>query len=182
MKLPLNSKLSPELLWSAVQESEQSIARLTAANSSAIVRADSTFLAGRTFSWASAVGNDDRVAVTLPTRSLVTNALLVVNTASTNGAGLTTSTISVGTTVGGAELLDATALQAAVAGATVGNTLTEQGPSLPTTVQGLYLHNGGTVNVRIANAGGAVGVTAGSFSVYVFFKVLPLVALYGRCN
>lgn len=174
-RLSLNAKLSPELLWTAVQEQEQSIARLNALNGSAIIRSDATFLAGRTLSWVSAVTTVDSVAVTLPARSLVTNALLVVNTASTNGAGLTTSTISVGTTVGGAELLDATALQAAVAGATLGNTLTEQGPSLPTTVQGLYLHTGGNVNVRIVNAGGSVGVTAGSFSVYVFFKVLPLV-------
>jgi hypothetical protein len=174
-KLSLNSKLSPELLWTAVQEQEQSIARLTALNGSAIIRSDATFIGGRTFSWVSPVGTGDSVAVTLPPRSLITNALLVVNTASTNGAGLATSTISVGSTVGGAELLDATALQAAAAGATLGNTLTEQGASLPTTAQGLYLHTGGNINVRIVNAGGSVGVTAGSFSVYVFFKVLPLV-------
>lgn len=178
-KLPLNAKLSAELLWTAVQANETSLFSASPNNVSnttktVFCRSDVNFVAGSTFNWLSVVGNDDRIAFTLPARSLVESALLVVNTASTNGAGLTTSTISVGTTTGGAELLDATALQAAGAGSTLGNTLTEEGTSLPTTVQGLYLHTGGNVTVRIANAGGAVGVTAGSFSVYVFFKQLPL--------
>lgn len=179
MKLPKNAFLSPELLWRAVQEQEQAFFRASANNKDTALkvvlnRQDVTMVAGMTLSWVAGVGNTDYV-ITLPARSLVESALLVVNTAVTLGAGATTSTISVGTTTGGAELLDATALQAAVAGATLGNTLTEEGTSLPTTVQGLYLHTGGNVSVRIANAGGAVGTTAGSFSVYAFYKQLPLI-------
>jgi hypothetical protein len=180
MKLPRNAILSPELLWTAIQESEQSVLRASTNNTSSATkkvfcRADQSFVAGATLSWVRGVGNSDEIAFTLPSRSLVTSALLVVNTAATLGAGATTSTISVGTTTGGAELLDATALQAATAGTTLGNVLTEEGASLPTTAQGLYLHAGGNVTVRIANAGGAVGTTAGSFTVYVFFNQLPTV-------
>jgi hypothetical protein len=180
MRLNQNSRLGVELLYAAVQESEKSILRASANNKSdaikkVFVRSDANFVAGSTIDWTSAVGTRDTVAFTLPARSLVESVLLVVNTASTNGAGLTTSTISVGTTTGGVELLDATAAQALAAGATVGNVLTEEGTSLPTTAQGLYLHTGGNVSVRVVNAGGSVGVTAGSFTVYVFFKRLPLV-------
>ncbi len=188
MKLPSNAKLSPELLWNAIQETEQAALRASSNNKpdtnaasagaklAVFNRADATFVAGASINWFSPVGNTDKIAFTLPARSLVESVLLVVDTASTNGAGLTTSTISVGTTAGGAELLDATALQAAAAGAVLGNTLTEEGTSLPTTAQGLYLHAGGNVHVRIANAGGAVGVTAGKFTVNVFYKQLPTVA------
>lgn len=180
MQLPSNAKLGVELLWSAVQEPELALLRASTSNTSTATksvfcRMDQNMVAGATINWTRAVGTFDEVAFNLPARSLVESALLVVNTAAGIGAGLTTSTISVGTTVGGAEFLDATALQAAAAGATLGNVLTEEGTSLPTTAQGVYLHTGGSVNVRIINAGGAVGTTAGSFSVYVFFKVLPIV-------
>src|SRR5215204_6179914 len=85
MKLPLNAKLSPELLWVAAQEQEQAFFRASANNKSTALktvvnRADVNMVAGMTLSWVAGVGNTDYV-ITLPARSLVESALLVVNTA-----------------------------------------------------------------------------------------------------
>lgn len=168
----MNSKLSSELLWNEVQKNEIALTTASTNNTGALVRDDTEYSARRLVSWISGVTNVDSVVFTLPARSLLKNVLIIIEVPSTNGAGLTTSTLSLGTTVGGAELLDATAAQALAANALIGNTLTELGPSLPTTTQGVYFPAAQNINLRIANAGGAVGVTAGSFSVYLEFKVL----------
>jgi hypothetical protein len=134
------------------------------------------FEAKRTVTWVAPVGNQDTTVFTLPARSLVTRALIVVETLPVAGAGLTSTQVALGTAAGGQQfLLNKNFVTAGLpaAGTVVGTTVAEVGASLTGTVNGVYFPAAQDVFLRITNAGGAAGTTAGSLSVYVTFTIKP---------
>lgn len=176
MDISLDALRSLDLLRRELRASSATIPAV-AQNAGASFNELRNFEAKRTVSWVSPVGNTDVTVFQLPPRSVVTGALVVVEVLPVAGASLTSTQFALGTAAGGQQfILNKNFLVAALpaAGSVVGTTLADVGAGLTGTVNGTYFHTAQDVFLRITNAGGAVGVTAGSLSVYVSYTVKAL--------
>jgi hypothetical protein len=142
--------------------------------------------AEKTFSLiAGGAGNTDGTLIVLPAgfKALLEHAFLEVITAPVAGGGLTSVTLTLGTSVGGGELLSSGSIAAGglpAAGTTYGITLSQLGASMAAaTGNRLFLPGTAptTISFRSAAAGG--GVTAGAVRARLLFTPLPLLA---RCS
>lgn len=177
MNLSLEALRSREVFFNELVAATKALKVQSVNNDAAVFDELKDFVAKRTVSWVAPVGNTDVTVFQLPARSRVTGAVILTEVVPVAGAGLTSTQVALGTAAGGQQfILNKNFLTAGLpaAGTAIGITTAELGTSIAGgSTTGSYFHTAQDVFLRITNAGGAVGTTAGSLSVFLFFDVLP---------